>query len=222
MPLAKLQVVSQTVPMFAAVYAWIFLGERWHLSEFFSALAAIAGVVFIVRPAPFFLQEAASTAGGDRALGVAFGLLSAVSSGGAYVIIRLLGTRVKVHWAIVLLYQALGQMFFGPLGMLIAQQRYVALDKLQVALCLLCGLLGFWSQAAMTWGMQREKSATASLARQGLAPVSALILQLVFLPGDAVLWTTFAGFGCIITGLAVAVVAKTRRSSAATPSPLSS
>merc|ERR1719265_67120 len=169
LPLVDSQVIAHTVPFFAAGYAWMFLGERWHKSEFVSALAAIVGVVFIVRPKILFRDdEGLPDPVSGRVFGVLFGLLSAVCAAGAYVIIRFLGTQVSVHWSVVLLYQACGQMLFAPLGLLLAGQRLIPLMPSQV-LCALCvGALGFGSQAAMTFGMQREKSATASLVRQNL------------------------------------------------------
>ena len=50
LPLADSQIVSQTAPIFSAAFARIFLGEEWHLSEFFSALTGIIGVIFISKP----------------------------------------------------------------------------------------------------------------------------------------------------------------------------
>ena len=50
MPLADSQIVSQTAPIFSAAFARVFLGEEWHLSEFFSAVTGIVGVIFISKP----------------------------------------------------------------------------------------------------------------------------------------------------------------------------
>jgi len=214
LPLSESQVLQQVVPVFAATYARIFLKEPWYCTEFLSALSAIAGVVFIARPAPFFAASDATDAHAlDRSLGITCALLSAASAGGAYVIIKLLGTKLKVDWPVVLLYQALGQVLLCPPAMLVARQSLIWLAPKQVGMSLLVGFLGFWSQAAMTYGMQREKSATATVARQALSPVSAFVLQITFEPGDPLFWSTFVGFAIILSGLVLTVMGKAMRSS---------
>lgn len=120
LPLAESQVLGQTVPMFAASYAWGCLGERWHVSEFTSAVGALVGVVFISRPGLLVgknsttVVEAHSDSRMEHMLGVACGLAAAALSGGAYVIIRLLGTRVKVEWIVILFFQGVCQVLFCP------------------------------------------------------------------------------------------------------------
>mmetsp|Transcript_58185 Transcript_58185/g.154951 ORF Transcript_58185/g.154951 Transcript_58185/m.154951 type:complete len:86 (-) Transcript_58185:318-575(-) len=59
--------------------------------------------------------------------------------------------------------------------------------------------------------MQREKSALSSVVVQGLGPVYAFVLQIVFLPTESVAPSTLVGFGMILVGLAVAVVGKWHR-----------
>eukprot|EP00443_Scrippsiella_acuminata_P053818 CAMPEP_0115541766 /NCGR_PEP_ID=MMETSP0271-20121206/90645_1 /TAXON_ID=71861 /ORGANISM="Scrippsiella trochoidea, Strain CCMP3099" /LENGTH=106 /DNA_ID=CAMNT_0002974867 /DNA_START=196 /DNA_END=513 /DNA_ORIENTATION=- len=51
LPLAESQVLGQIVPIFAASYAWVLLGEHWHCTDFVGALAAILGVILIAYPA---------------------------------------------------------------------------------------------------------------------------------------------------------------------------
>ena len=83
----------------------------------------------------------------------------------------------------------------------------------QLLLALVIGAVGFSSQCAMTIGMQKngwrccrcdssccgswcsyeEKSATASLVRQSLCPVFALVWQGLFFPEERLSWTSFAG-----------------------------
>lgn len=116
MPLADSQILGQTAPIFSAAFARIFLKEEWHLSEFFSAIAAILGVGFISKPEMLLDASAVSH------LGVFYGLLSAFFAGGTYVIIRFLGAA-KVDWASVLLAQALGQVVLSPIALVISGQE---------------------------------------------------------------------------------------------------
>eukprot|EP00435_Cladocopium_sp_Y103_P007516 s1693_g2.t1 len=204
MPLADSQILGQTAPIFAAAFARVFLKEEWHCSEFFSAIAAILGVGFISKPET--LLDASSVSH----LGVFYGLLSAFFAGATYVIIRFLGTA-KVDWASVLLAQALGQMVLSPVALVISGQELRLFSRQQLAVALGMGFFGFASQVAMTKGMQKEKSATASLTRQSLCPVFAMLWQPLCFPEDQLSWTSFAGFGTIMVGLLVTVMAKAFR-----------
>lgn len=209
MPLADSQILGQTAPIFSAGFARIFLKEEWHCSEFVSAVASIVGVGFISKP-----ESLLNPSGSVQHLsGVLFGLLSSLSAGGAYVIIKFLGTA-KVDWASVLFAQALGQIFSSPIGLFISGQQLRLFSRPQLAIALAIGTAGFLSQMAMTKGMQKEKSATSSLVRQSLGPVFALLWQGLFFPTDALTWSTFAGFGTILLGIIVTVVAKAYREEA--------
>ena len=97
------EVLRMTSPLFAAALASACLGERWRGREALAALVALGGVALVTRP-PFLF------AGGEGvdALGAAFAIAAALSAAGAMVLVRALGTRVKVAWPIVMLYQALG------------------------------------------------------------------------------------------------------------------
>jgi len=215
LPLPDAAVLAQTAPFFAALYARIFLKEPWHMSEFLAALSGIAGVVFIARPASLFEAHAVTTTTSsgivNRSLGVVYGMISAAGAGGAYVTVRLLGTKVKVYWAVVMLYQALGQALYSIPVILVTGVVFASLKPHQIALALGTGFLGFWSQVAMTKGMQREKSAIASVVRQGLAPIFSFLWQALFLPGDPMEWTAAVGFTIVLIGLVVAVLGKARR-----------
>ncbi|CAE7526016.1 YPL264C [Symbiodinium natans] len=88
---------------------------------------------------------------------------------------------------------------------------------MQLLLTFTIGFVGFSSQCVMTIGMQKEKSATASLVRQSLCPVFALLWQGLFFPDESLSWTSFAGFCTILLGLAVTVVFKAFRESSHKP-----
>lgn len=223
LPLVDSQIIGQIVPIFAAMFAFLLLGEPWHTSEKFSVLCAIIGVTLIARPHEIFFdalttdgaiqvkQESTDGSPESRLLGIAFGIVSAAFNGFLFIILRLLGTKVKVHWSVVQLYQSFGQILFSPLALFVMHQPLRGMVPWQFWCTLFCGLLGFVGQAALTYGAQHEKSASSSLVRQGMSPLFALALQIIFLPGDPLLGTTFAGFIVIAIGMATVFVAKATR-----------
>jgi drug/metabolite transporter (DMT)-like permease len=87
-PLADATVIHYTNPVYTALLAAWFLGERLHSRTVLCALASLAGVVFIARPAFLF--------GGLGAVPIeprylAASVAAAVLSAGAYVTVRKLG-----------------------------------------------------------------------------------------------------------------------------------
>lgn len=206
LPLSEAAVLSAVSPVFTAVFAVCLLGERWHLSEFTSAVAAIVGVIFISMPG-LFVGDVPVAEGSERAhaLGIASGLVSCAFVALATVIVRILGTRVKVHFMLLLLFQSLGQMSLGLLTLQLVGERWVSLSWWHWFLALSMGSIGFLSQCMGTWGAQREKSALVSVVRQGIAPLCCFFWQLIFIPSQPILWTTVVGFVIIMAGLAVAL-----------------
>merc|ERR1712232_1065699 len=73
------------------------------------------------------------------------------------------------------------------------------------------GFLGFVSQIACTIGMQREKSASAGIARQALAPVLGFLWQVLLVPNDPIFWTAPAGGAILIACLILTILAKLQR-----------
>lgn len=101
----------QTTPVWAAFFAVAILGEKWHRTEQLATLLTLFGVLLIFKP-PFIFGEHAGgdTAGGENdVLGIIMGLCGSFSAGGAYVLIRMMGTKVKVPWPKMMLAQAIGQ-----------------------------------------------------------------------------------------------------------------
>ena len=124
------------------------------------------GVVYIAKPEFIF--------GGGQALdplGVLFALTASVSAGAAYTCVRMLGTTAKLPWWNVCFVQALGQWSLAIPGFFITQQYQVP-SVWELLVVVGVGFLGTWSQIAMTIGMQREKSATATgmyVCKEGLS-----------------------------------------------------
>ena len=160
------QALRLVSPLFAAIFGAVFLRERWLLVDASGALIAIAGSCLVVQPAFIF--------GGDSkcdGLGVLYSLACA-AAGGANVLVRALGTRVKVDWPVVMLQQALYQtLIAAPLATAswvpLARGGTTATVVTQLAAV---GAFAFAGALGTTWGMQRQKSAAASAMKLAAVP----------------------------------------------------
>jgi hypothetical protein len=135
------------------------MGEAMGRAELGAIVISLFGVVLISKPSFLFDEEQSLPFAG-----VVFGMLASVCAGGAYTCIRLLGTVAKMPWANVCLAQSFGQIILSmPCAWIAGQQvTWSGLTGEQWAGILGAGFLGCWSQIAMTVGMQKEKSATAT------------------------------------------------------------
>jgi drug/metabolite transporter (DMT)-like permease len=159
LPLGDATVLVMLSPLFASMFSYLILGESFGKAELLALSISLTGVVLISRPSFIF--------GGGQALpliGVVYALVASVCAGGAYTSIRLLGTVAKMPWANVCLAQAFGQIILSlPSSVLFHQHlQWSTLTATEWAGILGAGFLGAWSQIAMTVGMQKEKSATAT------------------------------------------------------------
>ena len=159
LPLGDATVLVMLSPLFASMFSYMILGESFGKGEIMAILISLTGVVLISRPSFIF--------GGEEALpllGVVYALVASVCAGGAYTSIRILGTVAKMPWANVCLAQSVGQIILSlPSSVLFHQHlQWTTLTATQWLGILGAGFLGAWSQIAMTVGMQKEKSATAT------------------------------------------------------------
>eukprot|EP00927_Polykrikos_kofoidii_P043092 TRINITY_DN37153_c0_g1_i1.p1 TRINITY_DN37153_c0_g1~~TRINITY_DN37153_c0_g1_i1.p1 ORF type:complete len:385 (+),score=44.54 TRINITY_DN37153_c0_g1_i1:105-1157(+) len=213
LPLGESQVVQQINPVFIGIYAWIFLQERWHISEAVGAVLVIFGVAVVARP-PFLFDSTAELGDGKtgrRMFGLTCGILGTSVGAVTSILIRFLGTS-QVAWVTVMLYQAIGQVIVGFSGACFTRDNgWVLLGGEKAWLTLGCGCFGFFGQALLTWGMQKEKAATAALVSKSVTPISAFALQAVFYPDQPITSSTIIG-ACIILGaLALTTVSKNLR-----------
>lgn len=112
LPLADATVIQYTNPVYASLLAVPFLGERLRVRELVSVATSLAGVVLVMRPSLLF----GSHTGTLDPRAVAFGLLGAVASGGAYVIVRRL--RATEHPLVIIFYfAAVSVVGSAPLGL---------------------------------------------------------------------------------------------------------
>jgi len=192
-------------PMIAAILGYLILGEPWRLPEFAGTILSLVGATLVAKP-PFIFGYNNQEAGMNPQtfyLGVFFALSSAVCAGFAFIFIRMLGTSVKMPWANVCFSQALGQIFLSPPSLYLSGQKiHISLSRMQYLLIFAGGFIGAWSQIAMTVGMQREKSATATAMRMSDV-VFGFMWQILFTPDVTNLLSIF---GAILVASSILVI----------------
>jgi len=201
LPIGDSTVLVMLSPVWSTIFSFFILGEPWRLPEFFAMLLSLVGVVYIAKPAFVF--------GGAEALdvgGVLEALTASLCAGAAYTAVRMLGTTAKLPWWNVCFVQALGQWMLAIPGFFITQQFQV---PTMVELCVVVGtgFLGTWSQIAMTIGMQREKSATATGMRMSDV-VFGFLWQVLFTHDNVVSFYSFFGALLVVGSIFVLILSK--------------
>ena len=149
-------------PLFATLFSFCILGEPLHLSFIVASFFSLIGLVLIAQPESIFGTESSNP---NLYLGVTLALLGALSAGGAYVCVRMLGLS-GIPWYNVTFVQSFGQIFLVfPSMWIYTHGKIVAWENQNLLWILLGGSIGALSQAAMTVGMQRESSARATSMR---------------------------------------------------------
>jgi drug/metabolite transporter (DMT)-like permease len=153
LPLAEATVLQYTNPAFAAVFAIVALGETMRRREIASVVLSLAGVALVARPALLF--------GGTSALdpvAVSVGLLGAILSAAAYVVVRMLGT--EHHLVVILYFAVISAVGAVPVTVMTA----VAPTAGEWLLLLGVGLTTHAGQVFMTRGLHLERAGRATAA----------------------------------------------------------
>lgn len=211
-PMGDATTLTMLSPLFASIGSFFALGEPWRFPEFAAAIMSLTGASLIAKPSFLFGAEGSESSTPAGAMGVLFGLVSAVGAGGAYMFVRILGTTAKMPWANVCFAQSLGQIFLTiPCFYLFGQSLRFDLPWFEYGLIGLSGVVGAISQAAMTVGMQREKSASATGMRMSDV-VFGFIWQAAFTT-DAISWLSVLGAFLVSSGVLTIVIFKQTDSS---------
>lgn len=168
-PVGDSTVLVMLSPMMAAILSYFMLGEPWRIPELIGTIVSLVGAIFVARP-PFLFgtQEGDMSSTDSKAFytGVFIALFASFNASFAFVFVRILGTSAKMPWYYVTLSQSLAQIFLSPPLMAILKVPFIQPVTLYSAGLIFTGaFIGAWSQAAMTIGMQREKSASATAMR---------------------------------------------------------
>ena len=188
LPLAEATVLQYTNPAFAAVFAIFVLGESMRRREVLSVLLSLLGVLLVARPAVLF--------GGSAALdpvAVSVGLLGAVLSAAAYVVVRMLGSE---HHMVVILWFAL----ISTLGSIPAAAiQAIAPTPLEWLVLLGVGVATHAGQIYMTRGLHLERAGRATAT--GLVQIVFAAAWGVLIFGDLPGLSGMAGALLVISGV---------------------
>lgn len=227
--LANYQVMQQTSPVWSAILGFVFLGEPWQHPEVFTLIATSIGVCLIFKPAFIFGQAtgseeqppssapsfgpdyARSQVPKDDTAGIALCLAGSLSIAAANLMIRVMGTTVKVPWPKLCLAQGLSQATLSVPALHLAGQSWVSPNAAQAAWLGACGALAFASQVCMTIGMQHVKAATSSLVHDQTGLVWSFAFDAYLVPGEVITFSTAAGAAVISVSTAWLACMKGRR-----------
>jgi drug/metabolite transporter (DMT)-like permease len=190
LPLAEATVIQFTNPVFTAIFAAFFLGEKTSSKLWLSILLSFGGVLAITRPAILFGQHA-----GDGHIAptvVVLGLAGAMATGIAYVLVRKLAA-LENEMVIV---------FYFPLiavpGSALLLREWIQPTPKEWLLMIAVGITAQWGQIYLTRGMQRLAAAKATVV---------LYSQLVFAAAWGLLFLgqppgilTVAGAALVLAG----------------------
>jgi drug/metabolite transporter (DMT)-like permease len=188
LPLAEATVLQYTNPAFAAVFAIFALGEVLRRREVLSIALSLTGVLLVARPAALFGGAASLDP-----LAVLVGLIGAVLSAAAYVVVRMLGSE---HHMVVILYFAV----ISAVGAVPATVAHaLAPTPFEWLVLVGVGITTHAGQIFMTRGLHLERAGRATAA--GLVQiVFAAALGLIFF-GDLPAPLAVAGAALIIAGV---------------------
>ena len=154
LPLGDASALMFISPIVSTLVAWRCLGETIGRVEVAAMAGAIVGVVLVARPPALGFDR--SVHGESDPLGVVLALSSAACAGCAIVLIRALAKQL--HWSIVLLWQAMGQLLLSRLVVMpVLGRRWIWPRSEDAALMSLGGALAFVAQMMMTKGLSIAK-----------------------------------------------------------------
>lgn len=200
-PLAEATAIHFTNPVFTALIAAAFLGERLRPREFALALVGLLGVAIMVRPAGLF----GGTGAALPMLPVVSSLSASVLAAVAYVIVR----HLRSYDAMVVVFYFAGISSVAAAPLMIPGFVWPRGSEWLVLLAV--GVTTFGGQIFLTLGLQRERAARATTAGYLQIPFASLWGYLVFRDVPT-MWT--------VTGAAVIVSSTlllTRRTIVADP-----
>ncbi|XP_040848375.1 solute carrier family 35 member G1 isoform X1 [Ochotona curzoniae] len=194
--LADATVITFSCPVFTALFAWIFLKEKYSLWDAFFTFFTIVGVILIVRPPFLFGSNTSGTEGNYtvRLLGTLAAVASAVFAAMTLVILRKMGKSVDYFLSIwyyviigltesVIVLFVIGGWSLPPCG----------IDRLFL---ILIGLFGLGGQIFLTKAVQIEKAGHVAIMRT-MDVVFAFIFQIIFF-NDMPSWWTVGGAFCVV------------------------
>jgi len=191
LPLAEATVIHFTNPLFTALIAAAFLGERLRAAEFGLALLGLVGVAIMVRP-----QALLGTTGTQLPLlPVAASLTAALLAAVAYTLVR----HLRRHDAMLVVFYFAGitSLIAGPLML----PSFVWPRGGEWPMLLAVGVTTLFGQIFLTLGLQRERAGPATTVAYVQIVFATLWGALVF--GELPMMTTLVGAAVIVASTLV-------------------
>ncbi len=186
LPFNEAVLLSQVNPIFTALLAWAFLGERPGRRFAPAAVLVFAGVLFTSPPDP-------SNMAGDFWALVA--LAGAFFSASAYTEVRAL-SRTEHPLTIVLWFQLISTVLAAPGTALSGPVWPRGLDWLWLAGV---GVAGHLGQVQLTFGLKKSPAGRGTLANPLVVIFGAALAWLIF--GEGLDWGDLVGAGLLVGGL---------------------
>jgi len=196
LPLAEATILQYLHPVFTALLALMFLGERIQQSTIVCILLSIAGLVIMVKP-DLFVGEVTEL----PLLSVSAALLGALGSAIAYVIVRRLSQTEDS--SVIILYFPLIAL---PVSIFLLGDDFVMPGAEALLLLLLVGIFTQMGQVGLTKAMQHEVAGKAT-AYSYVQVIFSLALGWAFFSEIPTLWTLIGG-GLIMAGALINVLWK--------------
>lgn len=197
LPVGIATLLNYTAPLWAALWAWLFLHERVPRLTFAAMAVAFGGVALVLR------GESSSLSLGSGGW-VMVGVLSGVLSGAAVATIREL-RRTDGSWEIFLAFNVGGLLVCAPATF----SAFLWPTPLEWLILLAVGLLSVAAQLGLTWALRYATAAGSGVLMQ-LTPVTAFVGgALAF--GDRVPVSSIAGAALALVGVAWGAWLATRR-----------
>jgi drug/metabolite transporter (DMT)-like permease len=188
-PYAEATMLQYLNPMFTAILAIIFLGERVQRSTLACIILSFIGLLIIVRPDFLFGQISADYS----LLAIVAAIFGAFGSGVAYVLVRKLS--VTEDPSVIIIYFPLVAL---PLSIILLGNDFVMPQGMTWIWLLLVGIFTQVGQIGLTKAMQTETASNATSFAYTQVVFAVLLGWLIFSELPSV-WT-FIGGGLIILG----------------------
>lgn len=189
MPYAEATMLQYLNPMFTAVLAIIFLGERVQRSTLACIILSFIGLLIIVRPDFLFGQ----ISGGYSSLAIVAAIFGAFGSGVGYVLVRKLSASEDP--SVIIIYFPLVAL---PLSIVLLGSDFVMPQGMTWIWLLLVGVFTQAAQVCLTKAMQTETASQATSFAYTQVVFAVILGWLVFAELPSV-WT-YVGGGLIILG----------------------
>jgi drug/metabolite transporter (DMT)-like permease len=189
LPVGTATLLNYTAPVFTAVFAALFLGERVSLTTGAALLLTFAGVVLVLR---------GHAAPGHIGLGrwEACGMASALLSGAAVTTIRAV-RRTDGSWEIFAAFCLVGVLATAPMAL----RGWVTPNLVDWLLLAAVGATSVLAQVLFIYSLRYVTAATSGVISQ-LTPVSALLLGVALL-GEPLSLVSLLGSGVTLAGVAL-------------------